>query len=180
MEAHAEAPFASTDSDSWEPPAAVKGDIARALFYMAVRYRGDVTNEPALYLTDATEQIASTTNLMGRLSTLLRWSHADPVDGSEQLRNEGVYLYQGNRNPFVDHPEWVAAVFLPVPSIRRVDDGLALAWANEGLAMVAEETAVLGGTWTAVTNVPSLTAGNTWTITLPLRSGIRLFRLRLQ
>ena len=37
MPAHPEAPLASTDTDSWEPPAAVKGDIARALFYMTVR-----------------------------------------------------------------------------------------------------------------------------------------------
>src|SRR5436190_11591515 len=78
--AHPEAPLASTDTDSWEPPAAVKGDIARALFYMVVRYTGDVPGEPALHLTDATQQIISSANFMGRFSTLVRWSQADPVN----------------------------------------------------------------------------------------------------
>ncbi|MCX6926329.1 MAG: hypothetical protein NT154_24450 [Verrucomicrobia bacterium] len=58
---------------------------------MAVRYTGDVSNEPALYLTVATGQIASTTNLMGRLRTLLRWSQADPVDAAEMPGDERVY-----------------------------------------------------------------------------------------
>ena len=46
--------------------------------------------------------------------------------------------------------------------------------------MVVEESVALGAMWTAVTNAPSLTGTNTWTFTVPLQSGIRLFRLRLQ
>src|SRR5215510_11567442 len=49
---------------------------------------------------------------MGRLSTLLAWHLPDPVDAAEHLRNERIFqLYQHNRNPFVDHPEWVTFVF---------------------------------------------------------------------
>ncbi len=111
---HAEAPLTSTDTDSWEPPDEVKGDIARAIFYMAIRYMGDRANEPALVLTDATSQITSATNLMGRLSTLLRWHVEDPVDNRERLRNDLVFdRYQHNRNPFVDRPEWVFLAFGP-------------------------------------------------------------------
>ena len=178
--AHAEAPLTSTDPDSWEPPASVKGDIARALFYMALRYTGDVGSEPALSLTDATVQITSTTNFMGRLSTLLRWSQADPVDAAEQLRNDRVYSYQNNRNPFVDRPDWVAAAFIPALSIARASSTFTLAWTNEAPAMSAEQSTELGSAWTAVTNAPALTASNTWTIALPLAPGTRLFRLRLQ
>lgn len=97
-----EAPLTSTDSESWEPPDVVKGDIARAIFYMATRYTGDLTNEPALFTTDSTSQITSTTNLMGRFTTLLHWHFADPVDDRERLRNDLVFdRYQHNRNPFV-------------------------------------------------------------------------------
>jgi hypothetical protein len=42
---------------------------------------------------------------------VLAWHAADPPDADEMLRNEVVYRYQGNRNPFVDHPEWVGCVY---------------------------------------------------------------------
>ena len=71
-------------------------------------------------------------------------------------------------------------MFLPALSITHLDESLALAWVNEGPTVVAEESGALDATWTEVTNAPSLTASNTWTITVPLQSGVRLFRLRLQ
>src|SRR3546814_17077055 len=43
---------------------------------------------------------------MGLLSTRLAWHQADPPDDAERGRNEVVYSFQGNRNPFIDHPEW--------------------------------------------------------------------------
>ena len=49
---------------------------------------------------------------MGLLSVLLQWHVADPVDARERARNDVVYSYQGNRNPFIDHPQWVSAIFL--------------------------------------------------------------------
>jgi hypothetical protein len=51
---------------------------------------------------------------MGRLTTLLVWHLVDPVSPEEQLRNERVFSRQGNRNPFVDHPEWVTEIW-PTP-----------------------------------------------------------------
>jgi endonuclease I len=119
LPAHAESPLASMDTDSWEPPAIVKGDIARAMFYMTIRYTGDVADEPALYLTESTNHITSTTNLMGRFNTLIKWHLDDPVDATEQLRNDQVYSYQTNRNPFIDHPAWVLSAFIPPVSITR-------------------------------------------------------------
>ena len=181
MPAHARALLASTDSDSWEPPASVKGDIARAIFYMTTRYTGDVGNEPALYLTDATGQITSTTNLMGRFNTLLKWHLADPVDAAEQVRNDRVYAYQTNRNPFIDHPAWVVAAFIPPVNIVRIGAYVVVQWTN-GYAptMVAEQATELLPAWLPLTNAPTLTATNTWAITLPLESGTRYFRLRVR
>ncbi len=118
--AHAESPLCSTDSDSWEPPTNVRGDIARATFYMDVRYEGDRANEQNLILTTNVVLISSATNLMGHLAVLLQWHQDDPVDAAEMARNDKVYsLYQNNRNPFVDHPEWVSSIFgggAPPPS----------------------------------------------------------------
>ena len=107
---HPEAKLTSEDSDSWEPPAEVRGEVARAAFYMDVRYSGDKTNENDLQLTNDLSAISSDTVFFGRLDTLLEWHIADPVDAAERTRNDLVYSdYQKNRNPFVDHPEWVVA-----------------------------------------------------------------------
>lgn len=118
--AHAEAPMCSTDFDSWEPPAHMKGDLARAMFYMDVRYEGDVASESELVLTENIAVINSANAFMGRVGALLAWHYADPASDAERLRNERIYtLYQHNRNPFVDHPEWVGLVFRPRLKIAR-------------------------------------------------------------
>ncbi|MEV1008440.1 endonuclease [Streptomyces sp. NPDC049881] len=103
------APGNYTDADSWEPRDADKGDVARALFYMAVRWEGG-GGFADLELNDAVDNGGSP--YMGRLSTLLEWHEADPPDAFERQRNETVYAsYQHNRNPFVDHPEWAAEIW---------------------------------------------------------------------
>ncbi|WP_312917122.1 endonuclease [Stenotrophomonas sp.] len=93
-----------------------KGDIARAVLYMAIRYEGDAhpvtgQGEPDLELTNDRSKIVLTSSspaYMGLLSTLLQWHQADPPTARERERNEVVYSFQGNRNPFIDHPEWAS------------------------------------------------------------------------
>ncbi len=94
-----------------------KGDVARAVMYMAIRYEGGqhtVTNqnEPDLELTDNTALIVGTSSspaYMGLLTDLLQWHQADPPDAAELARNQVIFNFQGNRNPFIDHPEWATA-----------------------------------------------------------------------
>jgi endonuclease I/fibronectin type 3 domain-containing protein len=107
----------------WQVWQGRKGDVARALFYMDVRYEGGnhgITgySEPDLILTDNLTLIENSntgsnisTAYMGLLSVLITWHNDDPVDIYEQQHNEAVASFQGNRNPFVDHPEWVECVF---------------------------------------------------------------------
>ncbi|GID97807.1 endonuclease [Amorphoplanes digitatis] len=105
----ADAPGNRTDADSWEPRAAVKGDVARMIFYMAVRYEGG-DSWPNLEVDDATG--SGTAPRLGRLSALRQWNLQDPPDAFEMRRNELIYSsYQHNRNPFIDHPEWVTSIF---------------------------------------------------------------------
>ena len=97
------------DSDSWEPRDSEKGDVARMLFYMAVRYEGE-DGEPDLELSD--EVNTAPTPFHGRLSTLLEWHENDPVDDWERRRNDIIYIdFQNNRNPFIDHPEFVDLIW---------------------------------------------------------------------
>ena len=96
------------DDDSFEPPDDVKGDVARMIFYMAVRYEGD-DGEPDLEVVDRVDTSPAPEH--GKLSTLLVWSNQDPPDDFEMNRNEVVYGYQQNRNPFIDHPEFVDEIW---------------------------------------------------------------------
>ena len=94
----------------------MKGNLARASLYMDVRYEGGAhpytgTTEQDLRLTDNVSLIQTNQPFMGRLAVLLAWHAADPPDDAERHRNDVVESFQGNRNPFVDHPEWVACVF---------------------------------------------------------------------
>lgn len=91
-----------------------KGDMARAVMYMAIRYEGGNDaktgqSEPDLELTDDRSRIVKTSAspaYMGLLSTLIDWHLSDPPDAAERARNEVIFSFQGNRNPFIDHPEW--------------------------------------------------------------------------
>jgi endonuclease I len=106
---HSEALGNYYDSDSWEPRDAVKGDVARMLFYMAVRYEGD-SGEPQLELNNNVNN--GTAPYHGKMSVLLQWHLEDPVDNWERNRNNIIYNdYQHNRNPFIDHPEWVEEIW---------------------------------------------------------------------
>jgi uncharacterized repeat protein (TIGR02543 family) len=85
-----------TTGSTYEPRDEVKGDIARILFYMAIMYDD-------LDLVNRTPNVGE----MGKLSALLAWHINDPVDDFERNRNNIIYTYQGNRNPFIDYPELV-------------------------------------------------------------------------
>lgn len=99
-----------------------KGDMARAILYMDIRYEGGnhangqpepnliVTNERALVTVTPGGQVPAV-GYMAVLDTLLAWHQADPPDANEILRNEIVYGFQGNRNPFIDHPEYAACLW---------------------------------------------------------------------
>jgi len=119
-----------------------RGEVARALLYMDLRYAGGthgVTGyaEPNLVLTDDRNLMdqSNTGNnesvaYMGLLSVLLQWHKEDPVDLIEFQHHEAVALYQRNRNPFIDHPEWVQCVFEAICNQFSINAGLNDAWYN--------------------------------------------------
>lgn len=127
------------DSTYYEPRDAAKGDIARMIMYMDIRYEGDMTSDQGYELAivenyndyyDSSKKISAfnlkslkdagiihssattdKTGLMSVLSVLLKWHEEDPVDDFERKRNDLVYQYQGNRNPFIDHPEYANTIY---------------------------------------------------------------------
>lgn len=82
----------------FEPRDSKKGDIARALLYFYVRYVVDDALDVSLENFELEE------------ATLIQWHQQDPPDEFERQRNALVFRAQGNRNPFIDHPEFVATI----------------------------------------------------------------------
>jgi len=102
--------------ETWEPRDEVKGDVARMIFYMATCYEGQ-GSYPDLEVVD---YIPATTSapLHAKLSTLLQWNAQDPVSDWEIRRNNRIYERQHNRNPFIDHPEYVDLIWNPTPDTQ--------------------------------------------------------------
>jgi endonuclease I len=83
----------------FEPIDEYKGDVARMYFYMTVRYAN------AFHCCDRPGVNRSRIKPWMK-QTLLKWHKMDPVSPKEMKRNDAVHQIQGNRNPFIDHPEW--------------------------------------------------------------------------
>ena len=89
----------TTGGGSYAPRPEVRGDVARILFYMIVMYD---------YLSLI--NTVPTTYQMAMLDVLIQWHYEDPVDAFEINRNNVIFSYQQNRNPFIDFPEFVGMI----------------------------------------------------------------------
>ena len=121
------APGCRIDDDSFEPRDAVKGNVARMIFYMDVRYDGE-NGEKNLVVVDAVNTAPAPQH--GKLSTLLEWHLLDSPDDFERHRNDVVYSYQDNRNPFIDHPEFVEDIWGDPNSIELSEELLVRCYPN--------------------------------------------------
>jgi len=97
----------------FEPIDEFKGDLARAYFYMATRYQDQIagwegnSSSSNAALNGTSTQVFET----WMLNMLKKWHNDDPVSQKETDRNNAAQDHQGNRNPFVDHPEFVQSIW---------------------------------------------------------------------
>ena len=105
---HSEATECFYTDSTWEARDEVKGDIARIIFYMATRYEGE-NGEMDLKVVDYNNTYPLPEH--GKLSTLLQWNMMDPPDDFERNRNNVIYSYQQNRNPFIDDPNFANLIW---------------------------------------------------------------------
>ncbi|MEO6490061.1 MAG: endonuclease [Ferruginibacter sp.] len=102
---------------AFEPPNGVKGDLARGYFYMLTRYESQLASWILLHTGNGIEKVVDGANAvypsfqLPYLTMMYNWHIADPVDAREINRNNLIYTQQNNRNPYVDHPEYVALVW---------------------------------------------------------------------
>ncbi len=97
--------YSGSSLDVFEPIDSFKGDIARVYFYMSTRYEG----EDAGWLNWEMANGAELTQ--DAITILLAWHHADPVSQKEIDRNNNAYGIQGNRNPFIDYPQFADCIW---------------------------------------------------------------------
>jgi endonuclease I len=167
-------PFGETDAPEWtsqngskrgpcsangytgivfEPIDEYKGDFARTYFYMAVRYYKEDSGWPGSPMVKGAQLEPWAKEMM------VSWHNTDPVSEKETGRNDAVYGLQGNRNPFIDHPEFVELMYggenfdqiLPdIDSITVVTATRILLWFSEPLdsisATIASHYSISGET----------------------------------
>ncbi|MDE6441372.1 MAG: endonuclease, partial [Clostridia bacterium] len=108
-----------TNGNVFEPLDKVKGDVARIVLYVYVHYNTyanvygstNGSGQKSCFGTLKFTDVISTKNEEAAISLLLKWNESDPVDSIETTRNDVIYGIQGNRNPFIDHPEYANAIW---------------------------------------------------------------------
>ncbi|MFV8354033.1 endonuclease [Flavobacterium sp. XS2P14] len=169
----------------FEPAPAFKGDIARMYFYFATRYENTVAGYPFAMFNGSSNQVFTT----AFLNLLLSWHANDPVSAREIERNNAIYARQGNRNPFIDNPAYVSAIWggttgggttdTTVPSTptsltstAKTTTSVTLAWnaSTDNVGVIGYNVYVNGVLRTTVTTlntvVGSLTAATSYTFTV--------------
>ena len=113
------------DTNTWEPLDNVKGDVARIILYLFMHYNNpsnlktNTTSTGTLTTTASSQgsgslpitKVINANSVAAAFELLVAWNELDKVDDLERNRNEGGYTLQGNRNPFIDHPEYVEAIW---------------------------------------------------------------------
>lgn len=156
----------------YEPRDEQKGDLARALFYMLVRYNGERNNQWRL---PANQDI----------NVLLQWHQQDPPSDIEIARNEYIFSVQKNRNPFIDNPSWVNRInfatmaYVPDPSAVMIDltapnggqtfmvgSAQNITWNQQNIdTVVIEYRTAANAPWVMITDtVPGVRGTYSWTI----------------
>src|SRR5690554_199044 len=153
----------------FEPIDEFKGDIARAILYFATRYEDNIHNYTSFDMFNGSnDQVFHT----WAIDVLLDWHYnVDPVDQRERERNKAAYNFQGNANPFVDHPEYANMIWNPNPDTEAptaptnltasnpTDNSVYLNWtaSTDNIAVTSYDVYV-DGTNTFNTNNTSFTA----------------------
>lgn len=131
----------------FEPIDEFKGDIARMYLYFATRYQNTIAGYNFAMFNNTSDQVFTT----AFLNMLLTWHAQDRVDDRERARNNAIYAAQGNRNPYIDHEEWVQAIWNPNPDTQSPT-------AATNLAVTGTTSNTVSLSWTAGTDNIAVTS----------------------
>jgi len=131
----------------FEPIDEFKGDIARMYFYFATRYQNTVSGYGYDMFNGTSDQVFTTSFL----NMLLAWHAQDPVNAREIARNDGIYARQNNRNPYIDHPEYVQKIWNPTADTQNPT-------AATNLTVIGTTSNTVSLSWTAGTDNVAVTS----------------------
>jgi endonuclease I/chitodextrinase len=131
----------------FEPIDEFKGDIARMYFYFATRYQNTVSGYSFDMFNNTSDQVFTT----AFLNMLLTWHAQDPVNAREIARNNAIYTRQNNRNPYIDHPEYVQLIWNPTADTVAPT-------AATNLAVTGTTSSAVSLSWTAGTDNIAVTS----------------------
>lgn len=159
----------NSSTAGWDPytagyDAEVRGECARVILYCVVAY-------PSFTLSDADSHSTSNSNkdnMMGNMNTLIKWHFDYPPNIYEKNRNDGAEYLQGNRNPFVDHPEYVARIWSSfnstVSSLCSSNESKYSSWEPGNYCNYGETTPVNNAGVTISKSSASISVGDTTTL----------------
>lgn len=159
----------NSSSAGWDPytagyDAEVRGECARVILYCVVAY-------PSFTLSDADSHSTSNSNkdnMMGNMNTLIKWHFDYAPNVYEMNRNNGAEYLQGNRNPFVDHPEYVARIWSnfnsTVSSLCSNNESKYSSWDPGNYCNYGENTPVNNDGVTISSSSASVSVGSTTTL----------------
>lgn len=159
----------NSGSAGWDPytagyDAEVRGECARVILYCVVAY-------PSFTLSDADSHSTSNSNkdnMMGNMNTLIKWHFDYPPNVYEINRNNGAEYLQGNRNPFVDHPEYVARIWSSfnstVSSLCSTNSSKYSSWTPGNYCNYGETTPVNNDGVTISSSSASISVGSSTTL----------------
>lgn len=105
----------------FEPIDEFKGDVARMLLYFATRYEDEINDagwdNPSASINNPRDGSANRFYEQWYIDLLLDWHQQDPVSLRELERNNAIFIFQGNRNPYIDNPQWVTQIWSSTASV---------------------------------------------------------------
>lgn len=159
-------------SNGWDPYTAgydkeCRGECARIILYSVVAYSGFSLSDANSHSTSN----ANPDNMMGNINTLIKWHFDYSPNVYEMNRNNGAEYLQGNRNPFVDHPEYVAKIWgsynTTVSNLCSANASMYDNWTPGSYSTYGTNSAVNGstsGTVSISASSKTLTVGDTTTL----------------
>jgi endonuclease I len=160
----------------FEPIDAYKGDFARSYFYMLTRYLPQLNSWTSPMMQNG--EFSPWAETM-----LLEWHLDDPVSEKETNRNNAVFNLQGNRNPYIDQPQWVQAIWGPTADVAALEAPLASLWFENGLLRI-EGLPLSGGTTVEVRDAAGRTvmvlvpSGSSLTVPMTMAPGLYVASVR--
>jgi endonuclease I len=135
----------------FEPINEFKGDIARMYFYFATRYENTVTGYSYAMFNNSSSQVFTT----AFLNLLLTWHNQDPVSAREIARNNAIFAIQNNRNPYIDNPQYVQAIWNPTSDAQAPT-------APANLVSTSKTTSSISLSWNGSTDNTAVTGYNVY------------------